>query len=118
MKKAISCRNWPERWLHKQHRQLSALLPVTGDGSYFEPLAMGRFGFDQRYCTGRLGFIVGSNTPEESPGAGDSGKARAQAARSKINSLDLRENEMARRADVFLHHAGTDLIWLSRSTVI
>jgi formate dehydrogenase major subunit len=35
----------------------------------------------------------------------------------KLIVSDLRENEMARRADVFLHpKPGTDLIWLSAVT--
>ena len=47
-------------------------------------------------------------------GPGDPGEEGAQASRAEADRLDLREHEMARRADLFLHPEAPDhVIWLS-----
>lgn len=64
-----------------------------------------------------LVLIVGSNTAESHPVLATRVKRSHKLRGQKLVVSDLRENEMARRADVFLHpRPGTDLIWLSAVT--
>jgi len=61
-----------------------------------------------------LVLIVGSNTAESHPVLATRVKRAHKLHGQKLIVADLRENEMARRADVFLHpKPGTDLVWLS-----
>jgi formate dehydrogenase major subunit len=61
-----------------------------------------------------LVMIVGSNTAESHPVLATRVKRAHKLHGQKLIVSDLRENEMARRADVHLHpRAGTDLVWLS-----
>ena len=61
-----------------------------------------------------LVLIVGSNTAESHPVLATRVKRAHKLHGQKLIVADLRENEMARRADVFLSPSpGTDLIWLS-----
>src|SRR5713101_8362435 len=61
-----------------------------------------------------LVLIIGSNTAESHPVIATRVKSSHKLHGQKLIVSDLRENEMARRADVFLHpRAGTDLVWLS-----
>jgi formate dehydrogenase major subunit len=64
-----------------------------------------------------LVLIVGSNTAESHPVIATRVKRAHKLHGQKLIVSDLRENEMARRADVFLHsRPGTDLIWLAAVT--
>ena len=64
-----------------------------------------------------LVLIVGSNTAESHPVLATRVKRAHKLHGQKLIVTDLREHEMARRADVFLHpKPGTDLIWLSAIT--
>jgi formate dehydrogenase major subunit len=64
-----------------------------------------------------LVLIVGSNTAESHPVIATRVKRAHKLHGQKLIVSDLRENEMARRADLFLHpRPGTDLIWLSAVT--
>lgn len=64
-----------------------------------------------------LVLIVGSNTAESHPVIATRVKRAHKLHGQKLIVSDLRENEMARRADVFLHpRPSTDLIWLSAVT--
>jgi formate dehydrogenase major subunit len=64
-----------------------------------------------------LVVIVGSNTAESHPVLATRVKRAHKLRGQKLIVADLRENEMARRADIFLHpKPGTDLIWLSAVT--
>jgi len=61
--------------------------------------------------------IVGSNTAESHPVLATRVKRAQKLHGQKLIVSDLREHEMARRADVLLHpEPGTDLIWLSAVT--
>src|SRR5712664_345432 len=61
-----------------------------------------------------LVVIVGSNTAESHPVLATRVKRAHKLHGQKLIVSDLREHEMARRADLFLHpRAGTDLVWLS-----
>jgi len=61
--------------------------------------------------------IIGSNTAESHPVLATRVKRSHKLRGQKLIVSDLRENEMAQRADVFLHpKPGTDLIWLSAVT--
>ena len=61
-----------------------------------------------------LVVIIGSNTAESHPVLATRVKRAHKLHGQKLIVSDLREHEMARRADVFLHpRPGTDLIWLS-----
>ncbi|MGB6846198.1 MAG: formate dehydrogenase subunit alpha [Candidatus Acidiferrales bacterium] len=61
-----------------------------------------------------LVIIVGSNTAESHPVLATRVKRAHKLHGQKLIVSDLRENEMARRADIFLHpKPSTDLIWLS-----
>src|SRR5882724_9456329 len=61
-----------------------------------------------------LVVIVGSNTAESHPVLATRVKRAQKLHGQKVIVADLREHEMARRADLFLHpNPGTDLIWLS-----
>ncbi len=64
-----------------------------------------------------LVLIIGSNTAESHPVLATRVKRAHKLRGQKLIVADLRENEMARRADLFLHpKPGTDLIWLSAVT--
>ena len=64
-----------------------------------------------------LVVIIGSNTAESHPVLASRVKRAHKLNGQKLIVSDLREHEMARRADVFLHpRPGTDLIWLSAVT--
>ncbi len=64
-----------------------------------------------------LVLIVGSNTAESHPVLATRVKRAHKMHGQKLIVSDLRENEMAQRADVFLHpRPGTDLVWLSAVT--
>lgn len=64
-----------------------------------------------------LVIIIGSNTAESHPVLATRVKRAHKLHGQKLIVSDLRENEMARRADVFLHCApASDLIWLSAVT--
>ncbi|HET6178649.1 MAG TPA: formate dehydrogenase subunit alpha, partial [Candidatus Sulfotelmatobacter sp.] len=61
-----------------------------------------------------LVLIIGSNTAESHPVIATRVKSSHKLDGQKLIVSDLRENEMARRADLFLHpNPGTDLWWLS-----
>jgi len=64
-----------------------------------------------------LVVIIGSNTAESHPVLATRVKRSHKLRGQKLIVSDLRENEMARRADIHLHpRPGTDLIWLSAVT--
>jgi formate dehydrogenase major subunit len=64
-----------------------------------------------------LVIIIGSNTAESHPVLATRVKRAHKTRGQKLIVSDLRENEMARRADIHLHaRPGTDLIWLSAVT--
>ncbi len=64
-----------------------------------------------------LVLIIGSNTAESHPVLATRVKRAHKLRGQKLIVSDLRENEMAKRADVFLHpKPGTDLVWLSAVT--
>lgn len=64
-----------------------------------------------------LVIIIGSNTAESHPVLATRVKRAHKLHGQKLIVSDLRENEMARRADVFLHtRPSSDLIWLSSVT--
>src|SRR5579863_3064305 len=64
-----------------------------------------------------LVLIIGSNTAESHPVLATRVKRAHKLHGQKLIVSDLREHEMARRADVFLHpRPGTDLFWLSAVT--
>jgi formate dehydrogenase major subunit len=64
-----------------------------------------------------LVLIVGSNTAESHPVLATRIKRAQKLHGLKLIVSDLRENEMARRADLYFHpQPGTDLIWLSAVT--
>ncbi len=57
---------------------------------------------------------VGTNTAESHPVLATRVKRAHKLRGQKLVVADVREHEMARRADVFLHpNPGTDLVWLS-----
>src|SRR6202044_2290457 len=61
-----------------------------------------------------LVLIIGSNTAESHPVIATRVKSSHKLDGQKLIVSDLRENEMARRADLFLHpKPGTDIFWLS-----
>jgi formate dehydrogenase major subunit len=61
-----------------------------------------------------LVLIIGSNTAESHPVLATRVKSAHKLRGQKLIVADLREHEMARRADVFLRpNPGTDLVWLS-----
>jgi len=64
-----------------------------------------------------LVVIIGSNTAESHPVLATRVKKAHKLRGQKLIVFDLRENEMAKRADLFLHpKPGTDLVWLSAIT--
>jgi formate dehydrogenase major subunit len=64
-----------------------------------------------------LVLIIGSNTAESHPVLATRVKRSHKLRGQKLIVADLREHEMARRADIFLRPApGTDLVWLSAVT--
>lgn len=64
-----------------------------------------------------LVLIIGSNTAESHPVLATRVKRSHKLNGQKLIVSDLRENEMARRADVFIRpRPGTDLLWLSAVT--
>jgi len=64
-----------------------------------------------------LVLIIGSNTAESHPVLATRVKRSHKLKGQKLIVSDLREHEMARRADLFLHpKPGTDLVWLSAVT--
>lgn len=61
-----------------------------------------------------LVLIIGSNTAESHPVLATRVKRAHKLHAQKLIVADLREHEMARRADLFLRaRPGTDLVWLS-----
>ncbi len=61
-----------------------------------------------------LVIIVGSNTAEAHPVLATRVKRAHKLRGQRLIVSDLRENEMARRADILLRpHPGTDLVWVS-----
>src|SRR5438093_2133525 len=61
-----------------------------------------------------LVVIIGSNTAESHPVIATRVKSSHKLNGQKLIVSDLRENEMARRADLFIHpKPGTDLVWLN-----
>ena len=61
-----------------------------------------------------LVVIIGSNTAESHPVLATRVKRSHKLRGQKLIVSDLREHEMASRADIFMRpHPGTDLIWLS-----
>ena len=61
-----------------------------------------------------LVLIVGSNTAESHPVLATRVKRAHKLHGQKLIVSDLRENEMARRADIHIHaQPGTDMVWLS-----
>jgi formate dehydrogenase major subunit len=61
-----------------------------------------------------LVLIIGSNTAEAHPVLATRVKRAHKLRGQKLIVSDLREHEMARRADLFLHpKPGTDIVWLS-----
>ena len=64
-----------------------------------------------------LVIIIGSNTAESHPVIATRVKSAHKLKGQKLIVSDLREHEMARRADLFLHpKPGTDLVWLNAIT--
>jgi formate dehydrogenase major subunit len=64
-----------------------------------------------------LVLIIGSNTAESHPVLATRVKSSHKLKGQKLIVVDLRENEMARRADLHMHpKPGTDLLWLSAVT--
>ncbi len=64
-----------------------------------------------------LVIIVGSNTAEAHPVLATRVKRAHKLRGQKLIVADLREHEMASRADLFIHpKAGSDLVWLSAVT--
>jgi formate dehydrogenase major subunit len=64
-----------------------------------------------------LVLIIGSNTAESHPVLATRVKRAHKLRGQKLIVSDLREHEMAKRADLFLHpKPGTDLVWLSAVT--
>jgi formate dehydrogenase major subunit len=64
-----------------------------------------------------LVLVVGSNTAESHPVIATRVKSAHKLNRQKLIVFDLREHEMAHRADLFLHpKPGTDLVWLNAIT--
>ena len=64
-----------------------------------------------------LVLIIGSNTAESHPVLATRVKSSHKLRGQKLIVADIREHEMARRADVFIHPSpGTDLLWLSAIT--
>src|ERR1700719_2085649 len=62
-------------------------------------------------------LIIGSNTAESHPVLATRVKRAHKLHGQKLIVSDLRENEMARRADLFLHpKPGTDIVWISAVT--
>ena len=61
-----------------------------------------------------LVIIIGSNTAESHPVLATRVKSAHKLRGQKLIVADLREHEMARRADLFIRpNPGTDLVWLS-----
>jgi formate dehydrogenase major subunit len=61
-----------------------------------------------------LVLIIGSNTAESHPVLATRVKQAHKLRGQKLIVSDLREHEMAKRADLFLHpKPGTDMVWLS-----
>jgi formate dehydrogenase major subunit len=61
-----------------------------------------------------LVLIIGSNTAESHPVLATRVKRAHKLHGQKLIVSDLREHEMAKRADIFLHpKPGTDIVWLS-----
>lgn len=61
-----------------------------------------------------LVMIIGSNTAESHPVIATRAKSSHKLNGQKLIVSDIREHEMARRADIFLHpKPSTDLIWLN-----
>src|SRR4030095_4389752 len=61
-----------------------------------------------------LVLIVGSNTAESHPVLATRVKSSHKLRGQKLIVADLREHEMARRADLYFSpRPGTDLVWLS-----
>ncbi|HWW84319.1 MAG TPA: formate dehydrogenase subunit alpha [Vicinamibacterales bacterium] len=64
-----------------------------------------------------LVLIIGSNTAESHPVIATRVKSAHKLDGQKLIVSDIREHEMARRADLFLHPTpGTDLFWLNAVT--
>ena len=64
-----------------------------------------------------LVLIVGSNTAESHPVLATRIKRAQKRGRMRVVVADLREHEMARRADLFLRPSGgSDLVWLQAVT--
>ncbi len=64
-----------------------------------------------------LVLIVGSNTAESHPVLATRVKSSHKLRGQKLIVADLREHEMARRADLFMRpRPGTDMLWLSAVT--
>jgi formate dehydrogenase major subunit len=64
-----------------------------------------------------LVMIIGSNTAESHPVIATRVKSSHKLNGQKLIVSDIREHEMARRADLFLHpKPSTDLVWLSAIT--
>jgi formate dehydrogenase major subunit len=64
-----------------------------------------------------LVVIIGSNTAESHPVLATRVKRAHKLRGQKLIVSDLREHEMAKRADLFLHpKPGTDMVWLSAVT--
>jgi formate dehydrogenase major subunit len=64
-----------------------------------------------------LVIIIGSNTSEAHPVLATRVKRSQKLNGQKLIVADLREHEMAARADLFIHpNAGSDLVWLSAIT--
>jgi len=61
-----------------------------------------------------LVIIIGSNTAESHPVIATRVKSAHKLHGQKLMVVDLREHEMAKRADLFIHPTpGSDLVWLS-----
>jgi formate dehydrogenase major subunit len=64
-----------------------------------------------------LVLVIGSNTAESHPVVATRIKSSHKLRGQRLVVSDLRENELAARADLFLHpQPGTDLVWLSAIT--
>ena len=100
---------------HQQHGQLLALLPGAGDHGAFRTVGYGGdSGSIRDIEQAGLVVIIGSNTAESHPVLATRVKRAHKLRGQKLIVSDLREHEMARRADISSRpNPGTDLVWLS-----
>ena len=108
-------------------RHILKVEPAEGAANGISTCVKGKFAWDFVNSADRLSIkdienvglvlIIGSNTAESHPVLATRVKRAHKLRGQKLIVSDLRENEMAKRADLFLHpKPGTDLVWLSAVT--